>query len=229
MTSAPGVAMDHEDVLLASLPSVARLALVYAPASARRQTLALFALDAHCATLLRRSSEPMLAQLRLAWWRESIAQDPTQWPQGEPILAALRSWGEHHAGAAALVDAWEALTAPAPLSAAAMQTFAQARGAAAGALARALSRPQDVGAAESLGRIWAIEDLTMRLGRDDEREMAQALARAYPEALPRIGRPLRSLRVLAGLSRRRRIAGHEEGATSPSAMLQALKLGLLGL
>jgi len=59
-------------MLVASLPTASRLALAYAPAKARLQTLALFALDTRLAGLLRNSSEPMLAQLRLSWWRETL-------------------------------------------------------------------------------------------------------------------------------------------------------------
>jgi hypothetical protein len=136
--------MTVDDGLVAALPAVARLALVYAPASARQQTLAL---DARLATLIRRSSEPMLAQLRLAWWREAIAQDPARWPQGEPVLATLRSWGPRAGEVTVLVDGWEALTAPAPLSSAQIAAFAQGRADAAAALALTLGRPQDVEAA----------------------------------------------------------------------------------
>ncbi|MBB4856776.1 phytoene synthase [Novosphingobium chloroacetimidivorans] len=221
--------MDQDDPLVATLPAVARLALVYAPAGAREQTLALLALDARLATLIRRSSEPMLAQLRLAWWRESIGHDPASWPQGEPILATLRSWGPTHAEATGLVDAWEALTAPSPLGADAMRAFAEGRGAAAAALARVLGRIGDADAAAQLGRIWGIEDLAMRLGREEERTIAIQLAAEMPGKLPRVGRSLRPLRVLAGLTRRRRLTGSEDGAASPAAMLEALKLGLLGL
>ena len=228
---APGavLTMSQDEALVATLPAVARLALVYAPASAREQTLALFALDARLATLIRRSSEPMLAQLRLAWWREAISGEPASWPQGEPILAALRSWGPDAPSAAALVDAWEALTAPSPLSAEALRAFAQGRGAAAAALASALSRPHERDAARELAEIWAAEDLATRLSRDDERAEAVALATQLPRRLPKVSRALRPLRVLAGLSRRRRQVGSDEGAASPSAMLEALKLGLLGL
>ena len=221
--------MDSGDALIATLPSIARLALVYAPARAREQTLALFALDARLATLIRRSTEPMLAQLRLAWWREAIAREPEYWPRGEPILATLQSWGTATATAAALVNAWEALTAPSPLGSAALHAFAEGRGEAAAALADVLERPGEREAARQLGRIWAIEDLAMRLGRDDERAAASAIAQGMPTRLPRIGRPLRALRVLAGLSRRRRQAGSEDGAASPAAMIEALRLGLLGL
>lgn len=221
--------MTQDEELLTSLPAVARLALAYAPAGARQQTLALFALDARLATLIRRSSEPMLAQLRLAWWRESLAQDPQLWPQGEPILAALSSWGSTHAASIALVDAWEALTVPSPLPAAQMLAFADGRGAAAAALAQALGCGADAPAAQQLGRIWGIEDLAMRLGREDERSSALSLAAAMPGRLPRVSRRLRPLRVVAGLSRRRRVSDSEAGASSPAALLEAMKLGLLGL
>jgi phytoene synthase len=221
--------MDQDEALVATLPAVARLALVYAPFAARRQTLALLALDARLANLIRRSSEPMLAQLRLAWWREAIAGDPASWPQGEPILALLRSWTANEATVGRLVDAWEALTAPSPLPVTALQAFAEGRGAASAALAEAVGRGQDRDAAHQLGSIWALEDLAMRLARDDERALAIALADKLPRPLPRVGRSLRPLRVLAGLSRRRREAGSEQGASSPAAMLDALKLGLLGI
>lgn len=220
--------MDADETLVAGLPAIARLALVYAPASARRQTLALLALDARMATLIRRSSEPMLAQLRLAWWREAIAQDPARWPVGEPVLASLRTWGDRTGAASSLVDGWEALTAAPPLGRDQLSKFVEGRAGGAAALALALQCPSEAEAARELGRIWAVEDIAMRLAREDERGAALALL-GPSTALPKVSRPLRSLRVLAGLSRRRRLAGGDEGAASPAAMLEALKLGLLGL
>jgi phytoene synthase len=215
--------------LIDTLPALARLALVYAPASARDPTLALLALDARLATLIRRSTEPMLAQLRLAWWREAILREPEHWPKGEPILATLQSWGSATATATPLVDAWEALTAPSPLGPASMQAFADGRGGAAAALADVVGKPGERESARQLGRIWALEDLAMRLGPAAERAAAVTLADELAGPLPRVSRPLRPLRVLAGLARRRRLAGSEEAAASPGAMLQALKLGLMGL
>jgi phytoene synthase len=128
-----------------------------------------------------------------------------------------------------LLDAWEALTAPPPLDAAAVQTYADGRGAACASLARLLGRSGEADAAHRLGRIWALEDLAMRLGRADERETVLSILRLEPKALPRVGRPIRSLRVLAGLARRRRAGGSEHAAASPAAVVEALKLGLLGL
>jgi len=60
--------VDHEE-LLDSLGPLNRLALAYAPQSTRLPLLALLALDMRLAGIVRNSREPMLAQLRLAWWR----------------------------------------------------------------------------------------------------------------------------------------------------------------
>ncbi|MEW9855557.1 squalene/phytoene synthase family protein [Novosphingobium sp. M1R2S20] len=221
--------MDLTHTLMNSLPAVSRLALVYAPRRAREQTLALLALDARLAELMRGSSEPMLAQLRLAWWREALERPTTGWPEGEPIFAALRSWQGQHSALVPLVDGWEALTAPPPLEANALKAFAEGRAAGSAALARTVGAEDNVEEARSLGRMWALEDLNMRLSRSDERELARTLAVEEPLALPRTGRALRPLRVIAALSRRRRVAANEAAASSPGAVVEALRRGLLGL
>ncbi|MET1754550.1 squalene/phytoene synthase family protein [Novosphingobium sp. RD2P27] len=221
--------MELTPAPIASLPAVSRLALVYAPAWARERTLAVFALDARLADLIRGSSEPMLAQLRLAWWREAVARPASSWPEGEPIFSLLRSWVDQHSPLTSLIDGWEALTAHPPLGEEAVRAFAQGRAAASGALARVLGSVKEEDAATSLGRIWALEDLAMRLSREDERKIALALAAEQPVALPRTGRALRPLRVAAALARRRRLAGSEAGAASPRAVFEALRRGLLGL
>ena len=59
--------------------------------------------------------EPLLGQVRLAWWRDRLGQDPADWPAGEPLLAALRGWQPQFAALAALVDGWELLLGAPPL------------------------------------------------------------------------------------------------------------------
>ncbi|EIZ80322.1 hypothetical protein WSK_1115 [Novosphingobium sp. Rr 2-17] len=227
-SSANGPASTNDDVLVQMLPSAERLALVYAPQSARLPTLALFALDARVAGLLRNSREPMLAQLRLSWWRETLRQDAEKWPQGDPILSALRTWNGAHTELVALIDGWESLTGPAPLGPEALDGMARGRGDAFAALARVLGRLKDVEAARSLAREWALADLGMRLSNPAEREAARTLLMNTPRTQARLPRPLRPLLVLHGLARRR-LAREEHGAAiSPTAMLKALRLGLLG-
>lgn len=218
-----------EAPLLAALPSASRLALAYAPAGARLPTLALFALDARMAGLLRNSREPMLAQLRLSWWRESLDRDAAEWPEGEPLLAALRSWNGEHRALTALVDGWEALTGPAPLPGEALRQMAGGRARASAGLARALGLGDDAAAAYRLGLQWGLADLAMRLGDPREREAAASLAWAESGQRVRVRRPLRPLLVLHGLALRRLKRGDDAAAVSPMAMLTALRLGLLGI
>lgn len=219
--------LPETDVLLQSLPAASRLALAYAPAPARVPTLALLALDARLAGLLRNSREPMLAQLRLSWWRESLGQPQDQWPDGEPLLAALRSWHGEHSALQALVDGWEALTGPAPLPSEALATMAKGRGDAFAALAHVLERRRDVETARTLGTQWAQADLAMRLGNSQERAAAVDLVAGHAPVRSRVSRSLRPVLVLHGLAHRR-LAKGDEAALSPAAMLKAMRLGLLG-
>ncbi|MGE4305368.1 MAG: hypothetical protein AB7E24_15210 [Novosphingobium sp.] len=215
-------------MLVASLPTASRLALAYAPAKARLQTLALFALDTRLAGLLRNSSEPMLAQLRLSWWRETLTRDENEWPEGEPLLAALRSWNGQHRSLSALVDGWEALTGTAPLPPGALREMAEGRAASFAALARSLALEQEAETASHLGRQWAAADLAMRLGHSQERSAATALVAEGKDRRPRVSRSLRPLLVLHGLAHRRLEKGDEAAALSPAAMLKAMRLGFLG-
>lgn len=216
-----------EQALLGTLPVVERLALAYAPARARQATLALFALDTRLAGLLRHSREPMLAQLRLAWWRENLDSSGEEWPTGEPLLAALRSWEGKHQALIPLVDGWEALTGPAPLAAEALETMVAGRGDAFAALARVLDADRHVEEARQLGRQWAIADLAMRLSNAQERATVLAM-RSAGGTRPRVSRALRPLLVLQALAERRLEKGSEAAVQSPAALLTAMRLGLLG-
>lgn len=209
------------------LPSASRLALTYAPRSSREATLALLALDSRLAGLLRHSREPMLAQLRLSWWRETLRQDPQAWPQGDPLLTALRSWNGGHQGLAALVDGWEALTGPAPLPAEALDAMADGRGDAFAGFARALGREREEEVAHRLGREWALADLSVHLSHPQEREAARVLA-GKQTYRPWVSRPLRPLAVLHALAWHRLQRGGTDTAISPTALLKALRIGLLG-
>lgn len=225
--------LNHSGIeasLIGTLPVTSRLALSYAPARHRMATLALLALDARLANLLRHSREPMLAQLRMSWWRETLGQDAGAWPAGEPLLASLHSWQGRHGALAALVDGWEALCGPAPLAPEALKACAEGRGAAFAALAQVTQCGGQAGLASQLGTSWGLHDLAMRLGNDQERAAARSLAagEAGDRPLPRAPRPLRPVAVLRALAVRRLAKGDEAAASSPAALLAALRIGLLG-
>lgn len=211
--------------LLDSLPPEQRLALAYAPQTSRALFLGVFALDAKLAGIVRGAREPMLAQLRLAWWRERLAPGvATTAPKGEPILAALAPLQGQDGDLAALVDGWEALLLADPLDAAAISAFADGRSAAMAALAGLLRGADDE--ARRAGRQWALADLASRIGLPQERAQVLEIITAEDWQRARLARDLRPLAVLHGLARRHR--GARPLVTGPGSLLAAIRLGVTG-
>jgi phytoene synthase len=204
------------------LPRPQRLALSYAPRAARRATLAVLALDARLGAVVRRRGEPVLAQMRLAWWRDTLGSPPQDWPRGDEVLGLLREWREP-AALVPLVDGWEALLGQV-LDAAAIEQFARGRAQAFAGLARELGEEPDSAAA--CGRLWALGDLAANLSQPGERMRAIAAARGLPR--PRLPRKLRPLAVLAGLAQRSLARGGTPLLDGPRAVLFALRLGIGG-
>lgn len=205
------------------LPLVQRLALTYAPARAREKVLALLILDHRFATILRQGGEPVIAQIKLAWWRERLGEDPASWPAGEPLLEAVRDWPGGAAVLVPLVDGWEALLAE-DLTLSAIEEFAAGRAAAWQALA-----PEGYGeAAGQVARAWALADLALNLGKDSEAGAARRLALTGRSRAVRLPRSLRPLAVLHGLARRALARESGDMLDGPAAGLVALRIGLFG-
>ena len=213
--------------LLESLPLVQRLALSYAPSATREDTLTLLALDTRLADILRHRSEVLLAQLKLAWWRDRLREDRARWPGGEPLLARLAGWRTDLAGLVELVNGWEVLLGDA-LGPDEMRSFAGGRTAAWAALARQARQPVPGPEVEQAAREWALADLCLHLGTWPEAELAREIALAEPWAAPRLGRALRPLAVLRGLAGRALVRGSREVLDGPGAAMLALRIGLLG-
>lgn len=213
------------DPLLETLPAIQRLALSYAPKASGPALLGLLALDARMALIVRSAQEPMLAQLRLTWWREHLAGEAGGRPKGEPLLELLERWPGSTDKLAGLAAGWEALTGEAPLPATAFETLAEARAAAFAALGR---DPQDAAVAERMGRNWALADIAANLSRPDERATALALAKAQDWRREPLSRALRPLAVLHGLARRDVAGGLTGQPISMSSFATAVRIGLLG-
>lgn len=156
----------------------------------------------------------MLAQIRLAWWRERLAETAAKRPAGEPLLALL---GDHAAAFAPLVDGWEALLGEAPLPRSSLSEFVDGRARALGNLAQLLGLPKEP--SERAGRSWALADIATRLSHPEERAHVATLS-VEDEAFPDLPRAMRPLVVLHGLASRNR--------NGPIALLTAMRLGILG-
>ena len=216
MKRADGMALLRE-----SLPPLQRLALTYAPTATREPLLALLALDARLAGIVRASREPMLAQLRLTWWREQLGGGGTPAGSGDPLLEALRRWPGPAQVLATLADGWEALTGPAPLPPEAFLSLAEARAAAFAALA-------DSPHALRMARNWALADIAAHLADPREQGAALELARAQDwrqSGLPRGLRPLAVLHRLAAQTIWRDTPG---AGPTRAALLGAMRIGLIG-
>ncbi|WAT18416.1 hypothetical protein OZN62_02215 [Aurantiacibacter sp. MUD11] len=208
------------DELIETLPLAQRLALSYAPRESRSATLSLLALDARLAGIVRGGGEAVIAQMKLAWWRERLVQRPRDWPEGEPLLAAMRDSLPEPLGLVSLVDGWEQLLADS-LDEAAINEFATGRTVAWQLVGRG---PAVVQAA----REWALVDLALNLGQQAEREAVLAVASAEPWERASLPRDMRTLAVLHGLARRALRKGSDELLDGPGAMATAFRLGIAG-
>ncbi len=84
---------------------------VAVPRDRRAALAALWALAERLTRLLRDAREPMIRQIKLAWWRDMMAtlgSDPAALPKGEPLLAELQANWAGEGGLGALVDTAEA-------------------------------------------------------------------------------------------------------------------------
>lgn len=209
--------------MLEDLPPPQRFALTYAPPRSRAATLALLALDARLAAILRARREPIAAQLRLAWWRDTLARPAAEWPRGEPVLDALRGWRDP-SGLAELAQGWEALLAE-TLTPETVAEFAAGRGHAFACLACELG-VGPVERAEEAARIWALADLAANLSGEQERALVVEHGRGL--APPPLPPSLRPLAVLAGLGALALRKGGAPLLSGPGSALLALRIGLAG-
>ena len=140
-------------VVLAELSPPARLAAAHAPAAARGAWIVFLALDERLGRIVANATEPMLAQLRLAWWRDRLRESPERRPRGEPLLALLPAWEAELPALEALVDGWEAMVGEAGPPA--RSALAEARVEAILALARLVGARDDPLRVEAAARRWA--------------------------------------------------------------------------
>jgi len=86
--------------------------MVAVPHARRAAMAALWALAARLTRLLIDAREPLIGQIKLAWWRDMaamLASEPGALPKGEPLLAELAATWAGQGGLDALADAAEAM------------------------------------------------------------------------------------------------------------------------
>jgi phytoene synthase len=135
-----------------------RLAIAYAPLQFRDAFALLLQVDARFAELVAKSSEPLIGQMKLAWWRDAIAAEPDRRPKGEPLFERLGATSGLSLAPSLtmLVDAWESLLVD-PTGEGGRADFAKARSAAIfGSYANWVGSQDDL---RLLGEEWALVDV----------------------------------------------------------------------
>ena len=86
--------------------------LLAVPQNGRAKLDSLWQLTVRITKLLDEVREPLIGQIKLAWWRDMmamLAEKPENLPKGEPLLAEMQVHWRGEAGLGALVDAAEAV------------------------------------------------------------------------------------------------------------------------
>ena len=204
---------------------IQRLALAYAPASGRAALELLLAFDRRLAEIVRSSREPVLAQLRLAWWREQLLMTDPAPAASDPLILSLRAWPGSRVALAGLANGWEGMTGPAPLPASAFIVLAEAR---ASAFAYLIKGQPAESEALRMGRNWALADIAAHLSDPRERELVRALADRQDWRQARLPRALRPLAVLHGLAARASWGDNPQSELTFGRFVAAMRIGLLG-
>jgi phytoene synthase len=198
-----------------------QLALAYVPAALRPAVAALWRLDTGLAAILATGTQPLISQLRLAWWREALERLDRAPPPAEPVLQALATHVLPRVSGkelAAMEEGWLILLSDEALTADALARYAALRG---GLLfrygARLLGDPDFP--VEQAGARWALADLARHSRRVDE------IKSIPPESKTKWPTRLRPLGMLAMLARRdlERLGREQEKAGSPARMWRMLR------
>lgn len=191
---------DRHAHLIDALDPPQRIAIAYAPASARPAWEALLLLEQRLADAARPGRDPIMVQLRMAWWRDRLSEPVEQRPKGEPLLARLGVWDQQRESLIALVNGWEAKVAG-----------------------------EDGGAELARARAEVFVALGELVGASDSaaiRAAAQSLANPDPaEPAPYLSRAMRPLAVMVAMARRDARGGK---ATPVIDMVRVMRVGFLG-
>ncbi len=213
------MARDPDD----PLPPEAELALAWSGPARREPLRTALCLDRRLARIVARTGEPMLGQMRLAWWRDMLGTPVGERPRGDAVLDAIgEHWQRQEAALVAMVDAWEVLVTADVLDAARAADFGKGRG----AFFAALSSDPLPGARLAIaGRRWALADAAAGVSDPQERAVLVEAGLSHggqgKGALPSTLRGLAVLEALAVRALRRGGRPLMEGRGASWAALRA--------
>ncbi|MDR3500847.1 MAG: phytoene/squalene synthase family protein [Parvibaculum sp.] len=159
-TATPDESLDACLATLRRLDHDRFLAALVAPAAKRPALVALYAFNAEIARVRETVSEPMLGQIRLQWWRESIEALERGEARGHEVIVALELAKLPAACLITLVDARERDLDDEPFAdMAALETYAEATSSALMRLATLALGGEDHPAIRPAGIAYALTGL----------------------------------------------------------------------
>ncbi|MET4133269.1 phytoene synthase [Porphyrobacter sp. MBR-155] len=219
-------AQEMTDDRLDPIPPEADLALAWSPAKLRGPLTTAFQLDRRLARIVAHTTEPMLGQMRLAWWREALAKPPSERPRGDAVLDAIAEhWAGREAALIAMVDGWEVLVTAEQLGPLEVEAFGTQRAAFFNALHDDRSRVDHDSVAAAASR-WAIADAAAGVSDGSERALLIEAGLARAGEGGRLPRELRGLAVLDALALRALRRGGRPLMEGRGASLAALRAAI---
>lgn len=206
------------------LPPEAELALAYSGPPLRPILGTALQLDRRLARIVAHGREPMLAQMRLAWWRDAFAKPVGDRPRGDAVLDAIGThWAGREAMLAEMVDGWEVLVTAERLGEEEAEAFGRLRG---GFFAGFAAEPKGSAARRlaAAGQRWALADAAAGVSDPAERAALVAAGLALAGGGRLGGRDLGGLAVLDALARRALARGGRplmEGRGAPLVAIRA--------
>ncbi len=223
-------------VMEAELTPLQRLIFAYAPAKSRAAYDAIFALDNRCGAILRGTSEVMLGQMRLAWWRDMLAKPAAERPQGDPVVHALgeiENDGLNLKTLLPIVDAWELLLVSEELTHEQIEDYADQRGVTIfNSIAVRSGLENSMVATAKAGHLWAIWDLARHSADDNLREALLQKLQEEQRFLKKFSPPrsMRPLSIMLRLAHKDAAGGSLEAPIMrPATAAQIIWHGLTGL
>mgnify|MGYP002654525877 CR=1 FL=1 len=208
------------------LPPEAELALAWCSPKVRGPLSMALHLDRRLARIVARTSEPILGQMRLAWWREALAKPVAERPRGDVVLDGIgREWAGREAVLAQMVDGWEALVTAERMGQDQAAAFGAARGAFFAALAPEATAAV-TGRLATAGFRWAIADAAASVSDKDERAAMIAAGLGRTDGGGRMPAGLRGLAVLETLALRAMQRGGRPLMEGRGASLAAFKAAI---
>lgn len=205
-----------------------RLAFAYARPQDRAAWTTLATLDQRLGEIVKAAREPLLAQIKLTWWRDQLREENPGTRASEPLLTMIAEQfpgaGEH---LASLAEGWACLLTAEQLSQETLRNHVEGRAAGFCALLSVPGVKANVAELLDAARWWILGDCVAGLPDGERQDMLPALAGSLPRELPRLPRPLRPLAILAALGKHA-VAIRAPVLSDRTSALIALRVGMFG-